>query len=190
MLRRKNILLFAVLFQFFFYGCTSSDTRGIELQIFKGDTFSFSQVEKGKGTILFFLSPECPLSQSYTLYINQLAENTAYNEYQIFGVIPSTYYTKEQIEEYIAEYNIQIPLLLDPDYQLVKHLGATITPEVFLLNTDASIQYHGAIDNWYVKLGERRQVITEHYLNKVLEAHLNGTEIEMTETKPVGCLIE
>lgn len=190
MLRRTNILLLAVLFQFFFCGCTNHSIKEIELQKFKGGSFSFSQVEEGKATVLFFLSPECPLSQNYTLYINNLAVNDLYREYQIYGIIPSNYYSEEQIEDYMNDYGIQVPILLDPKYELTNELEATITPEVFLLDSDGETLYHGAIDNWYLKLGERRQVVTEHYLDDVLSAHSNGKKQSFDNTKPVGCLIE
>lgn len=60
---------------------------------------------------------------------------------------------------------------------LAKYLKATTTPEVFVLNNKGEVVYSGAIDNWAIDLGEKRQVITEFYLKDALNALLQNKKI-------------
>ena len=83
-----------------------------------------------------------------------------------------------------------LPLLRDPENKLVKALGATITPEVFVLNGQYEVMYSGRIDNWAYELAKKRKLITAHDLQDALEAMLAGKKVIVTQTKAVGCFIE
>ena len=67
---------------------------------------------------------------------------------------------------------------------------ATITPEVFVVDSSNRVWYSGAIDNWSFDTGKKRQFATEHYLKDALKALRNGQKPAVSETKAVGCYIE
>ena len=73
---------------------------------------------------------------------------------------------------------------------MAKKLGATITPEVFLLGKTGVIRYSGRIDNWAFDLGKKRSVITEHNLIDAIEAVLQNKSVKIKKAKAVGCFIE
>ena len=73
---------------------------------------------------------------------------------------------------------------------MAKQLGAATTPQVFVVrNRDQAVLYHGKIDNSFESIGHRRQVVTEHYLQKALDNVLINKAPEPATTDPVGCFI-
>ena len=72
----------------------------------------------------------------------------------------------------------------------LEHLGAKVTPEVFLLDQEYTIHYNGAIDNWFYSLGKNRNLITSHYLEDAMNSLLNGTKIQIPYVQAICCYIE
>jgi thiol-disulfide isomerase/thioredoxin len=188
-MRVKNILLSVfVLLQFAF--TPKQPLPGIVLLDLKGNKTSLASISRHQATAIIMLSPECPLCQSYTLTINNLAKAYEAKGVDFIGVIPTKDFTMESIRDYRLSYKPVIRLLRDPENRLVKLLGATITPEVFLFDQHGNVKYSGRIDNWAYELGKKRKIITEHNLKDAIEAVLAGKPVAVTKTKAVGCFIE
>lgn len=162
----------------------------IPLTTLKNQTTTFPFSANAKATVIYFLSPECPLCQSYTLTINNLA--TAYKSKGIafIGIVPGKEHSLSTILNYKRSYKLNLTILVDEQLKLTKQLGATITPEVIVLSTQKQILYKGRIDNWAYELGRKRKVITDHNLKDAIEAILHHQPIKTTQTKAVGCFIE
>ncbi len=69
--------------------------------------------------------------------------------------------------------------LYDESQKIGKALGATVTPEFFVLNKERQIAYLGAFDN-------KKIDPTENYLEPAVAALLTGKTVAKTETKPFG----
>ncbi|WP_426325651.1 redoxin domain-containing protein [Pedobacter sp. R-06] len=145
-----------------------------------------SRINLNKTTVIVFLSPECPLCKNYLPGLVKL--QNANKSINFYGVIPGTSYSIKEINELKNEYGINFDLLTDKDKRLSKYLGATTTPEVFLINKMGAITYSGLIDNWSSSLGQKRLVITEKYLEQAIKDLSNGRQT-FKKTIPVGCLI-
>ena len=63
--------------------------------------------------------------------------------------------------------------------------GAERTPEVFVLDGERAVAYHGAIDDDFDPDGA-----SVHYLREALEAVLQGRAPDRPGTPPVGCTIK
>jgi len=137
---------------------------------------------------IVFLSPECPLCQNYTLVLNRLSDQYK-GRITLYGVIPGKAYSAGELEKFRTGYHLRFDLLTDRDFELVKLLKATTTPQVFLLSRQNEILYAGLIDNWAASLGVQRTVVTRHYLAAAIDAALNHLPIATRTTIPVGCLI-
>ncbi|EEI91466.1 antioxidant, AhpC/TSA family [Sphingobacterium spiritivorum ATCC 33300] len=142
-----------------------------------------------KPHVFIFYSSDCPLSQKYTLTISNL-----YNKYtdkiNFVGVFPGKEHGPEEYKNFKDKYNINYMLIKDEKFNLTSHLKATVTPEVFLLDKSGKIMYHGAIDDWAVKLGKTKQQPTINYLENAIESLLNNKNIQSDYIKPIGCYIE
>ncbi len=162
----------------------------IKLSSTKGNSIDLSSIKKNKVTVFYFLSPTCPLSENYTLQINELNERYRDSSIHFFAVIPGEDYTQKELDIYLDTYLLTIPVLLDSHKDLTKKLGATITPETFLLDNSEKVIYSGKIDNWIVKLGQKRSVVTEFYLQDAIDAILSQKPIPVKKIQAVGCFIE
>lgn len=145
-----------------------------------------SRINLYRTTVIVFLSPECPLCKNYLPGLVKL--QNANKSINFYGVIPGNSYSIKEINELKNEYGINFDLLTDKDKRLSKYLGATTTPEVFLINKMGAITYSGLIDNWSSSLGQKRLVITEKYLEQAIKDLSNGKQT-FKKTIPVGCLI-
>ncbi len=136
--------------------------------------------------VFVFLSPDCPLSQHYSMELNTLAKN---NIARFFGVIPGAFYDAKSVNEFRERHHIDYPLLLDTDLKLTKMLGATITPQAVVVERN-DILYSGAIDNAYINIGERHKGVISRYLKDALSAIQNNTLPRIRKTNAIGCMIK
>ncbi|MEY2594765.1 MAG: hypothetical protein RI965_37 [Bacteroidota bacterium] len=141
--------------------------------------------------VYFFLATTCPISQQYTAYINQFTRMAAEKHIQVMLVFPTEKNKiKTEVDRFIQQYKLSAPVIVDKGFKLSKKFNATVTPEVFVLNEKDQVLYHGAIDNWFYKLGQNRIEITEHYLDDAVGQALNQQPIIRPYIKPIGCFIE
>lgn len=76
--------------------------------------------------------------------------------------------------------------LYDESQEIAHAYDAERTPEVFLLDGDGALRYHGKIDDNYQDPG----AVKEHYLRDALDAVLAGETPPVTKTEPQGCTIK
>jgi thiol-disulfide isomerase/thioredoxin len=152
-------------------------------QIVRGD-------DRVVATVEFFISTDCPVANSYAPEIRRIQE-----EYQSKGVIcrlvyPDPTLTAAEIETHLAEYELEMPYVIDTDHTLVKLAGATITPEVAVFDGKGELVYRGCIDNLYSQPGDRRREATERWLRNTLDSLLRGEKPAIDRTDAIGCIIE
>jgi thiol-disulfide isomerase/thioredoxin len=161
----------------------------IELKNSKGEKTKIKNFENYEATVLWFISPECPLCQNYTLTIKNIQQK--YNsKIRFIGIVSGKDFTSKEIENFKKEYGIKIEILFDEEKKLVKHIGASITPEVFVYDKTSKLVYSGRIDNWAYAPGKTRTVITKHELADVLQKLNEGKIVPFHKTQAVGCFIE
>lgn len=177
---------------FLFTSCEKKTIYTVKLTYPNGEIYEQNKIKEDEYLLIFFLSPQCPLSENYTKTINEITQHLDSVNHKIrnFVVIPKSNFGRLDIIEFINQYKIHPQVYVDTKNDLAELLGATATPEVFLLNAKNEILYSGAIDNWAVDLGQKRQVITEHFLLDALNAVENHTPVPVKKTKAVGCFIE
>ncbi|MCF8464855.1 MAG: redoxin domain-containing protein [Flavobacteriales bacterium] len=141
-------------------------------------------------TVIYFLSPECPLCINYTLVMGELNEHFASDSLKFYGVFSNEWYSPEEVRMFQLKYNLGFDMLFDTENRLAQALSATVTPEVFVLNSASEVLYSGKIDNWVNELGKKKLEVTDHYLRNALLAWRNGKPIHPMHTQPIGCLIE
>lgn len=190
--RQKKLLLYGTLLTtvVFCFAFVAADIFSFTLKDSFNKDFAFSQLKKNKASVLIFLSPECPLCQSYSLTLNELQHKFAANNIHFYGLVPDKYFSDADVNAFAKQYKITMPLLRDSEQKITRYTGATITPEVVVVNEKGATVYRGRIDNWAYELGKKRRVITEHELLDVLTAISSGKEIKVKKTKAIGCFIE
>lgn len=193
-MKRKSfglVLLFAVCCLFTATVKANDFAIGTVLEDFKlkdlsGTEKSFNSLRGEKGTIIVFLSAQCPVVKQYNARINQLAADYKAKGINFVGIQPNT--LSESLEWMKSESEkagYQFPVLVDNDFWLSDKLGATVTPEMYLFDTENKLVYHGAVDN-----DRSGSNITENFLRIALDDKLSGKEIAKNKTKAFGCSIK
>ncbi|SDG43102.1 AhpC/TSA family protein [Dyadobacter soli] len=143
----------------------------------------------GSFKVIFFLDPECPVSNAYMREIKSIHSDYAKRGVAFEAVFPVPTVNREDIRQFLLKYQATIPGYQDAGLQKVKRYQATTMPEAVLVNANGEILYRGAIDNWYYALGKNRAKATELYLRNAIEAVLNGEMVVKSRTEAIGCLI-
>ena len=144
----------------------------------------------GATKVLFFISSDCPVSNSYAPEIQRLCA-----EYAMKGVDCSLVYedveiTKSAMQKHLSEYRFTaIPAVIDSRREVANRYHATVTPQAVVIDRRGEIRYRGRIDNFYAALGKPRQQVTAHDLRDALDAVLAGKPVPVPETKALGCYI-
>lgn len=141
-----------------------------------------------KPILYIFLSDECIITQYYITTLNQVSEEYGQN-IDMVAIFPNFSSKPDKIDAFYDKYKLNIPYKTDYYKELSKNLGATVTPEVFLLDPNGQIVYQGRIDNSYVAIGKRRRVVTNHDLSDALSDLLQEQEIKIPQTEAIGCFI-
>ncbi len=180
------ISIFLVAAFFTVDGQSLYDISTIKLKDLRNKSFSIQS--SNKITVILFLGTDCPITQKYIARIRDIADE--FNTTAVFyGVFPVQFSLKE-IRTFKKEYGVEFAFLSDDEMQLAKHLGASVTPGVFLLDKELQLQYQGAIDNWFYELGKSRLNTTEHYLMDALGAVEKGESPAIKKTEAIGCFIQ
>ena len=76
-------------------------------------------------------------------------------------------------------------MLKDNNNVIADKLTASVTPEIFVLNKNFEVLYHGRIDD-----SRRASDVKSEDLRMVLNELLAGKKITLSETKAFGCSIK
>ena len=141
-------------------------------------------------TVLVTLDPECPFCQMYLPLLDSLVALPGYGAVRFVGVFASPYIPRDSAAKFMRASPAMFNGIMDPEFVLCKALGARVTPEVFVLDGEGSMVYHGAIDDRAVRAGQKRIQATEHYLSDAINAVLRGERPADREVTAVGCILE
>jgi thiol-disulfide isomerase/thioredoxin len=139
--------------------------------------------------VLFFITPDCPISQGYVPEMNRLADAYRSRGIGFFAVQADLTASEADVRRHVTEYGYRFPVLLDAQQQLVRRTGATVTPEAVVITAGGSVLYQGRIDNRIVSLGKKRPQATEFDLRDALDAVLAHRPVVHPRTTAYGCLI-
>ena len=142
-----------------------------------------------KGVVLLFVSRECPISNRYAPEIRRLRTELGPEGLRFWLVFPNPAEGVQDIRDHLSAFQYDVPALRDPTHVLVKHAGATMTPEAAVYGAAGRLAYRGRIDNRYVRLGLARPAATTHDLRDALTALLAGKPVPASTAPAVGCYI-
>lgn len=155
------------------------------------DTVILDYKSSGPLLTIIFTSNFCPYSRKYDDRISDLYRVYSNRDVDFILVNPNNG-PDDSLEEMKKKANSQgynFPYLKDPDQLLTGILGATRTPEVFLLKpveTGFELIYHGALDDNPQASGD----VEYTYLKSAIESALQGQPPERAYVKVTGCIIK
>jgi len=150
-----------------------------------GKTRSFNELKGKNGSVVVFLSAQCPVVKGYNERINQVAADYAAKGITFVGINSNSTESPDWVKSDAVEVGYKFPLLIDKGNVLADKLGATVTPEVYYFDAKNVLRYHGAIDN-----DRSGKAVTENYLRAAFDSSLSGKAIAKTKANAFGCSIK
>lgn len=141
---------------------------------------------KGKIVVLDFVSHGCPWSRAHDKSMPALAEKYKANDVVVLGVEADKENSVEDISSYAKENGVTYTILKDEGNKFADAVNAKQTPEIFIVDKEGNLAYHGAYD-------DRKSPDAEgatNYVAAALDALLAEKPIEMAQTKAWGCGIK
>lgn len=143
-----------------------------------------------KATVIIFTLPDCPIANAFAPEINRLVADYSAKGVGFFLAHADRALLAAEAQKHAQDFSFRCPVLLDSQHVLVKALGATKTPQAFLLGPDGKTRYRGRINNLFADYGQRRQIVTQHDLRNALDAVLAGQPVLQPVTEAIGCHIQ
>jgi hypothetical protein len=157
--------------------------------VLTGKPVSLETYPSCAGIAIIFTSNSCAFDEYYRGRIAKLAGDYTDRVPVLLinsGIEPAD--SEENMAKKAAQLNLRVPYLADKDQVLMKQLGASKTPHVFLLKNNGgkfSIVYRGAIDDNAQVEGDVRNA----YLKDAIDILLTNQAIQTPEVRPMGCSI-
>ena len=140
--------------------------------------------------LLFFVLPDCPISNRYAPEIHRICETYARRGVACSLVYADPTLTDAGARAHAREYaHGPYPRFVDRDRTLVRATRATVAPEAIVIDASATIAYRGRIDHLYAELGQARRVVRDHTLRDALDALLEGRPVANPRVPSIGCYL-
>ncbi len=160
------------------------DTTGKQVAL-----HDFWEKNHDKGlAIIYFMGIDCPISNLYLKDLAELAKRYESRGVQIVGIQSNAGMTPARAAEHARQFKVAFPVLIDAGQRVARQFGATRTAEVFVLDRQRTVRYHGEIDDRYGYTFKRGEP-TRRELEQAVQELLAGKPVTVAETTPRGCLI-
>ncbi|WP_224483515.1 thioredoxin family protein [Robertkochia aurantiaca] len=159
-----------------------------------GKMVSLSDYKDVKGYLVVFTCNSCPYAVAYEDRIIALDKKYKDQGVPVIAINPNNPSIQpkdsyEMMKTRAKEKGFTFPYLIDEDQEIFPKYGATRTPHCFLLEKTPKgnlVRYIGAVDDNYQDASQ----VNNAYVEQAIDAMLNGQEIEIKNTKAIGCSIK
>ena len=144
-----------------------------------------------KGYIVTFTCNTCPYAIAYEDRIIEMHEKFAARGYPVVAIQPNDPAVQPgdsfaKMEQRAEEKGFPFVYLLDEGQKVYPQYGASRTPEIFLLDSDLTLRYHGAIDDNF----QDAEAVQTNYVSDAIAALEKGQNPDPATTKAIGCTIK
>lgn len=141
---------------------------------------------RGQIVVLEMSSHNCPWSRATDGHISELAEKYSEKDIVFIGIDSDYTNSMEDVGAHAKEAGVPFPVVKDPENQYADKVAASRTPEIYIVDKEGKLTYHGAYDN--------RQVPTTagdtNYVSDALDEMLAGDEVSTPKVSAWGCTIK
>lgn len=150
-----------------------------------GKDHSLKSLMGKKGAVLIFIATKCPVSNAYNERMEKLAQDYKAKGINVIGINSNSTEPSAEVKAHAAEKNLSFAILKDDGNKIADRLGATRTPEVYVLDAGMKLVYHGRIDN-----SQKVEAITSNDLRDALDEVVAGKAVTKTGGAAFGCTIK
>ncbi len=138
-----------------------------------------------KAVVLMFIATQCPVSNGYNTRMASLYHDYKDKNVMFIGINSNKQESVDEIRQHAKDHGFEFTILKDDKNIVADKFGATVTPEIFVLNPSLDVLYHGRIDD-----SRRESDVTSHDLRNALDEILAGKPVSVSTTKAFGCTIK
>jgi peroxiredoxin len=157
---------------------TWADLPGVD-----GKTHSLSDLNDKDVVVVAITRNRCPVAVSYFQKMNELAGRD--RAVALVAINLEEVDDLDGMKDVARERGFKFPYLRDSSQEVGRRLGATVTPEFFVLNKDREVVYRGAWDD-----GLPAGKVVHRYVETAVKAARAGKAPAVTATKAAGCAID
>jgi len=150
-----------------------------------GAAHSLKSLQGKNGVGLIFISVQCPVSNGYNGRMEKLAADYQARGINLIGINANATESAAAVKQHATDKGLTFPILKDEGNKIADRLGATRTPEAYLLDSSNHLVYHGPIDN-----SQNETKVESTYLRDAMDAILAGKPVTKTTALAFGCSIK
>jgi peroxiredoxin len=164
-----------------------SPAPAFTLTTLDGGVFSLDQAARShKAVVVMFIATQCPYSNAYNDRMRDMAASYGKQGILFLGINSNKTEPAEETRAHARKHGLAFAIAKDPDNKVADLYGARHTPEIFVVDPQGVLRYHGRIDENY----EDASKVASPDLKNALDALLAGKPIARAETKAFGCSIK
>lgn len=150
-----------------------------------GKNHALADLKDKDVVVVVFICNHCPISVAYEDRLIGFARKYAGSKAALVAI--SVDNSEEdrlpEMKKHAQEKGFNFPYLHDTSQQIGRAYGASVTPELFVLNRERKIVYMGAMD-------DHTDEPKVNYLEPAVDAALKGEKPARAETRGFGCAIK
>lgn len=197
---RKGMMTVALALLLVSGTCTSEDIPTAKIKIGEkmadftlpdvtGKPHSLYEFKGKKAVAVIFIATQCPYSNAFNQVMAKLTREYAERGVAVVGINANKTEPVAEVAEHTRTHGLGFLVLKDEGNVIADRVGARVTPEVFLLDSNWMLRYHGALGSSHHPTTKPEEA-TDAEVRPALEAVLAGQPVAMAETKAFGCTIK
>lgn len=156
-----------------------------ELKDYNENLHTLSDFKDSKATVIMFIATRCPVSNAYNERMANLHDAYKDKGIQFVGINSNKQEDIKEIKKHAMENKLNFTILKDHNNIVADKYNASVTPEVYVINSDHELLYHGRIDD-----DRREKEVKSKDLRNVLDKIVANEDVEFVKTKAFGCTIK
>jgi peroxiredoxin len=150
-----------------------------------GASHSLASLKGKNGTVVIFIATKCPVSNAYNDRMEKVFEDYKAKGINVIGINANNTEPAAEVKSHAAEKGLKFTILKDDGNKIADRLGATKTPEVYLIDAKGKLAYHGRIDD-----AQKMESVTSNDLRNALDEVIAGKAVSKTGGSAFGCTIK
>ena len=181
----KFVLALVVLGSSLLYAGDVTKAENFKLKDYNGKEHQLSDFKDSKAIVIIFVATQCPISNDYNSRMAEVYADYKDKGIAFIGINSNKQESVEEIKNHAKENNLSFAILKDEKNVIADKFSASVTPEVYVLNSNFEVLYHGRIDD-----SRKQSDVKSKDLRKTLDEILSGKTVSNTKTKAFGCTIK
>lgn len=153
-----------------------------------GKPFDLHGLQEKKAVVVVTLSFECPVSNSYSSALSEMAKAYEKQGVAFVGVVCDGSPAKE-VAVNAERFRFTFPVFADEKNVAADVLKAEVMPEAFVLDHNFVLRYRGRIDDGWAERLKRNVHIKSQELKSALDDLLAGRDVATPITTAIGCKV-